>query len=59
MSKVIQMLRLCVECAENLIGFVVVRESNIESLEKCQLCKKKKPTYVYRVMSERSGKSID
>lgn len=60
MSKPIQFLRLCVQCAESLIGYLVIRENDIEDQNgKCELCKKKKPTYVYRIMSERSRKPVD
>lgn len=59
MSKVIQILRLCTQCAESLLGFVVVREPNSREAGKCEFCKKKKETDIYRVMSERSGKHID
>jgi len=54
MSKVIQTLRLCVMCAESLLGFVVVKEPYSTSTDKCDLCKKKKETDLYRIMSERS-----
>lgn len=59
MSKVIQTLRLCVKCAESLLGFVVVREPYSREVSKCDLCKKKAETEMYRIMSERSGKRID
>lgn len=54
MSKVIQTLRLCVKCAESLMGFVVVKEPYSTDTAKCDLCKKKKETDLYRIMSERS-----
>ena len=54
MSKIIQTLRLCVKCAESLLGFVVVKEPYSSDIAKCELCKKKKDTNLYRIMSERS-----
>ena len=54
MSKVIQTLRLCVKCAGSLLGFVVVKEPYSADKAKCELCKKKKETDLYRIMSERS-----
>ena len=59
MSKVVHTLNLCAQCAESLIGFVVVRLNQIEIAGKCANCRKKKPVSTYRIMSERSGKRID
>ena len=54
MSKVIQTLRLCANCAMSLLGFVVIKEPYSTITAKCELCKKKKETDQYRIMSERS-----
>ena len=60
MSKVIQTIRMCKDCADNLLGFIKVKEEYSYALtQPCDLCKKKKETILYRIMSERSGKRID
>ena len=50
-------VQMCVECRDALLGFEVAMVNPIGDAKKCQLCGKKKPVSVYRVVSKKGVKN--
>ena len=55
MSKDVYVLKLCEQCANMVLGMVLVKVTYASEQAKCQFCSKKKPVDTYRVIVQGKG----